>query len=126
MQIVIGTQDGQTLQTETENTSKLIGKEIGDEIDGETIGLEGYTLKVTGGSDKQGFPMRRGIEGSQRQKRLLENGAGIQNNEKGQKRRKSVRGKRVSEEIQQLNVKVTEQGSETVETLLNQEDEEEE
>lgn len=124
MQIVIGTQDGQTLQTETENTSKLVGKEIGDEFDGEAIGLEGYTLQVTGGSDKQGFPMRKTIQGSQRQRRLLEKGSGIQGNEKGVKKRKSVRGKRVSEEIQQLNVKVTEQGSDTVEELLNQEDEE--
>lgn len=123
MQIVIGTQDGKTLQTETENTSKLIGKEIGDEFEGDEIGLDGYTLEITGGSDKQGFPMRKTIDGSQRSKRLIENGPGINSSEKGRKERKSVRGKRVSEEIQQLNVKVTEQGSETVEELLNQEDE---
>lgn len=124
MQIVIGTQDGQTLQTETENTSQIIGKEIGDTFEGDKIGLDGYKLEITGGSDKQGFPMRTTIEGSQRSKRLIKDGSGIRTNEKGIKKRKSVRGKRVSSEIQQLNVKVVEQGSETVEELLNQEDEE--
>ncbi|NIM47533.1 MAG: 30S ribosomal protein S6e, partial [Candidatus Aenigmarchaeota archaeon] len=36
----------------------FIGKKIGDKFDGSLIGLSGFTLQITGGSDKDGFPMR--------------------------------------------------------------------
>jgi len=67
--------------------------------------LSGYTLKITGGSDKQGFPMRRSIEGTIRKQIMLDKGAGIEKGEDGVRKRKSVRGNTVSEEIEQLNTK---------------------
>src|SRR5207249_4139387 len=36
----------------------LIGKKLGDDLDGLYVGLPGYKLQITGGSDKDGFPMR--------------------------------------------------------------------
>jgi len=122
MQITIGTQDGQTFQTEIEESAKLVGKEIGDEFDGGIVGLSGYTLKITGGSDRSGFPMRETIEGSERKKVLIEEGSGINVSEKGVRERKSVRGKRVSDEIQQLNTNVVEEGSKSIEELLGEEE----
>lgn len=122
MQITIGTEDGQTFQTEIEESAKLVGKEIGDEFEGGIVGLSGYTLKITGGSDRSGFPMRETIEGSERERVLIEEGSGIEVSEDGVRERKSVRGKRVSDEIQQLNTTVVEEGSKSVEELLDEEE----
>jgi len=126
MQITIGTQDGETFQTEKDDNSQLTGKKIGEDFDGGIIGLEGCTLKITGGSDRDGFPMRESIEGTGRRRILLENGAGITEDEEGVRRRKSVRGNTVSDEIQQLNTQVVEEGSKSVEELLSEDEEEEE
>ena len=41
----------------------IVGKKIGDKFNGDVIGLNGYVLEITGGSDKEGFPMRNDIEG---------------------------------------------------------------
>ena len=50
------------------NHSQLLGKKIGDVVDGIFVGsgestLSGYKLEITGGSDKTGTPMRRDLEG---------------------------------------------------------------
>lgn len=124
MQITIGTTEGQTFQTEVEETSQLVGKEVGDELEGGIIGLNGYTLKITGGSDKSGIPMRKSIEGSERQRVMIGDGQGINEDEDGVRRRKSVRGKMVSDEIQQLNTTVVEEGSKSVEEILSEDEEE--
>ena len=125
MKVTIGTKDGETFQTEVEDNSQLIGKEIGEEFDGGLVGIPGYTLEITGGSDKAGFPMRKSIEGSERQRVLIEDGSGIQAEEKGTKHRKSVRGRTVSGQIEQLNTTVVEEGSKTVEEILEGDEEEE-
>ena len=124
MKITVGTTEGETHQIETEEPAQIYGKQIGEQFDGGIIGLEGYTLKVTGGTDRQGFPMRKSIEGMERKKILLEKGAGIQEEEDGVRRRKSVRGNTVSGEIEQLNTTVVEEGSKSVYELLNEEEEE--
>lgn len=125
MKVTIGTTNGDTFQTEVEDNSQLIGNEVGDEIDGGLVGVPGYTLEITGGSDKAGFPMRKSIEGSERKKVLIEDGSGIQAEEKGIKQRKSVRGRTVSGQIEQLNTKVVEEGSKSVEEILEGDEEEE-
>jgi small subunit ribosomal protein S6e len=125
MQITIGTSDGDTFQQELGDNSQLIGKKVGEEFDGGIVGLEGYTLEITGGSDRSGFPMRGSIEGTERKKVLLEEGSGINEDEEGVRRRKSVRGNTVSAEIEQLNTRVVEEGSKSVEELLGEEEEEE-
>ncbi|MFQ3275591.1 MAG: small subunit ribosomal protein S6e [Candidatus Nanohaloarchaea archaeon] len=121
MKITVGN-DGETHQIETEEPAQIYGKQIGEEFDGGIIGLEGYTLKITGGTDRQGFPMRKSIEGAERKKVLLEGGAGIQEDEEGVRRRKSVRGNTVSGEIEQLNTKVVEEGSKSIEDILSEEE----
>lgn len=125
MKVTIGTTNGDTFQTEVEDNSQLIGNEVGDEIDGGLVGVPGYTLEITGGSDKAGFPMRKSIEGSERKRVLIEDGSGIQAEEKGIKQRKSVRGRTVSGQIEQLNTKVVEEGSKSVEEILEGDEEEE-
>ncbi len=123
MQINIGTKDGEIYQTEAEPEG-FVGKKIGEIFEGDVISLEGYELEITGGSDKSGFPMRKSIEGSERKRVLIGEGSGIRPEERGVRKRKSVRGNTVSTDIQQLNVRVVEEGSKSVEELLGDEDEE--
>ena len=93
----------------------LIGKKIGDNFDGSLVGLSGFTLQITGGSDKDGFPMRPDLSGSLRKKALLTKGIGFRGRKKikkkvfkvkGVRKRKYIRGNIVSDEIVQVNCKI--------------------
>lgn len=96
----------------------LVGKKIGENIPGDSIGLPGYEIQVTGGSDKQGFPMRRDVEGAVRKKILISNPPGFHPKTKGQRKRKSIRGNTVSPDIVQVNIKVVKEGTKKIEELL--------
>ena len=76
---VISSKDGKAYQTEKDQNAcaTLMGKTIGSEFSGDLIGLHGYALKITGGSDKEGFTMRKDIEGTQRKKFLVSKGIGF-------------------------------------------------
>lgn len=125
MQAVIGTQDGDTHQFELDETqaSALTGLSIGDEVDGSAIGLNGYTLEITGGSDTEGFPMRETVEGTGRRRLLVKEGVGARDLEEGERRRKSVRGNTVADDIAQVNLRVVEAGGEDVAALLGADEE---
>jgi len=82
----------------------LLGLQLGNETDAAIVGLSGK-LKLTGGSDKSGVPMRNDIHGAARKQVLLSKGVGLQNAETGQRKRKLMRGNTVSEEIYQVNCK---------------------
>jgi small subunit ribosomal protein S6e len=105
-----------TYQVEKEAIS-LIGVKIGQQFDGGMIGLDGFTMKLTGGSDKEGFPMRPEMDGTHRKKLLLTGGSGFNPKKKGLRRRKFVRGNQVSEEIMQVNCKAV-SGEGDIEMML--------
>jgi small subunit ribosomal protein S6e len=95
----------------------LIGKKIGDKVDGSLIGLAGFTLQITGGSDKDGFPMRSDLDGVVRKKALLTKGVGFRGIKKirkvkykveGMRKRKYIRGNTISDSIVQINFKILE------------------
>ncbi len=97
------------------HAQNLIGKKIGDQIDGINANLPGYKLQITGGSDKAGFPMRGDFEGSNRRRLLLTEGVGFHPTDyTGKRKRQSVRGNRISAEINQVNMKVAKAGSKPV------------
>lgn len=123
--VISDPEQGRAWQVEKE-ASPLIGSKVGEEFNGSLIGLNGYTLRVTGGSDEDGFPMRKSISGPGRRRVLMKGGPGYNPEEKGVKRRKSARGNTVSEDIVQVNTKVTdrESGVETIPGLLGLEKEE--
>ena len=95
----------------------LVGLKIGENFDGGVLGLPGFTLQLTGGSDKDGFPMRPDLTGTARKKALMASGPGFRSTEKGLKRRKYVRGNIISTDIMQVNCKITE-GEGDVATML--------
>lgn len=98
--------------------SPIIGKKIGETIDGEFLGLAGYELLVTGGSDKEGFPMRKDIETFARKKLILTNGSGYHTSINGKRKRKTLRGNTVSLDVVQVNCKVLKEGSVPIEQVL--------
>lgn len=96
----------------------LVGKKIGDEFNGDLINLAGYALQITGGTDKDGFPMYPGLKGSGRKKMLLAAPPGFHPRLKGQRRRKTVRGNTISDSIMQINAKIIKAGEKPLEQLI--------
>jgi small subunit ribosomal protein S6e len=86
------------------DANPLLGMQLGNETDASVVGLTGK-LKLTGGSDKSGVPMRSDVHGAARKKVLLSKGVGLQDAEYGQRKRKLMRGNTISEEIYQVNCK---------------------
>jgi small subunit ribosomal protein S6e len=75
------------------------------------MGLSGYELKITGGSDNCGFPMRGGILGVRKRLTLL-GGVGLRESfAKGIRKKKTVCGHKVSSNIVQINLKITKEGA---------------
>jgi len=110
------------LEVDAAQTKNLTGLKIGDEIDASIVGLNGYKLQITGGSDKNGFPMKRDVEGQRRIKSLLSGGIGFKPKMEGQRRRKTVRGNTISDDIVQINTIVTEKGKKSIDELLGAEE----
>jgi len=96
------------------HANSLIGKKVGDQIDGIFLGLPGYKLLITGGSDKDGFPMRKDMPSARRTKVLTSNGFGFYAPKKGVRRRKTMRGSAISPETVQINLKVTAHGAKPI------------
>ena len=97
---------GKSLSKELKDSdaNPLLGLQLGNETDASIVGLTGK-LKLTGGSDKSGIPMRNDIHGAARKRVLLSKGVGLQDAETGQRVRKLMRGNTISEEIYQINCK---------------------
>ncbi|ASJ10419.1 30S ribosomal protein S6 [Thermococcus sp. P6] len=100
-----------------ESAEKLIGKRIGEEIPAGELGLNlseifgeevpgNVRLRITGGTDRDGFPMRPDVHGPRRVKILVSRGPGFRPKEKGERRKKTVRGNTISPEIVQVNMKL--------------------
>jgi len=103
--------------------SGFLGKKIGEKVSASSLGLEGYSLEVTGGSDKDGFPMRSDVGGSARKRILIAQPPGFHPKKKGQRKRKSICGNTVSATTTQINTKVVEYGKKSIEELLGKKEE---
>ncbi|MBI5635689.1 30S ribosomal protein S6e [Candidatus Micrarchaeota archaeon] len=119
MKIIFGSKSGQSFQKEVEKQKEgqVVGKKIGEALDGGIIGLEGYELTITGGSDASGFPMRSDIAGQRRTNAVLSSGTGIGKVPKGVRLKKRVVGNTVSQSISQVNCKITKEGSKKLDEL---------
>lgn len=81
----------------------LLGSKIGDSIDSSVIGIAGGSIRISGGSDKSGTPMRKDIHGGVKKYVLLSRGVGMRSIKEGERKRKLVRGNMITEEIYQIN-----------------------
>jgi small subunit ribosomal protein S6e len=98
----------QFVELEENQAVPLIGRKLGEVIDGAAVKLSGYKLKITGGSDKDGFPMRPNIHGGVRVGAILSEGVGFHPSKKGERKRKTLRGNVITDAIVQINMKVVE------------------
>jgi len=86
----------------------LISRKIGDTVDGSVVGVPGHKLLITGGSDKDGFPMRPNVHGGVRANVILSGGVGFHPPERGERRRKTLHGNIITEDVVQINMKIVE------------------
>jgi len=102
----------------------FLNRKIGDKISGDEFGFKGYEFTITGGSDKQGFPMRSDLQGIGRKKPLLVSGIGIRKKQvKGMQQRRTMHGNTIDENISQINLKVEKYGRDTLPKILGLEQE---
>ncbi|MBR5999619.1 MAG: 30S ribosomal protein S6e [Candidatus Methanomethylophilaceae archaeon] len=100
------------------HANSLIGKNVGEVIDGIFVGLPGYKLKITGGSDGNGTPMRKDLPGNKRRMLLMSESLGFHEKYPGQRRRVAIRGCTISSEIVQINMAVSEYGPKSIEDTM--------
>jgi small subunit ribosomal protein S6e len=125
--VINDTKDGKSYQAPVSghHANTLIGKKIGDVIDGIFVGLPGYKLTITGGSDKDGFPLRKDLPGPRRKKLLVSKSTGFRAKESGLRKKKHFRGNTISPDTVQVNLKVSQHGSKPVSELINKEEKKE-
>ncbi len=105
--VINDTKTGKSYQIEA-NVDSLVGYKIGDEFDGSLIGLDGFKLKITGGSTDTGTPMRKDVEGTKIVYALLSKGPGYKPKRKNVKKRKRIRGNTIAHDIAQINCIIVE------------------
>lgn len=105
--IIISDRKGRTIAQELKDRTAqpLLGTKVGSIIDSSIVGIAGGKLKITGGSDRSGTPMRPDVHGGVKKYVLLSTGVG---NRSEARVRKLVRGNMVTEEIYQLNTMLIE------------------
>jgi small subunit ribosomal protein S6e len=95
------------MELEGTKAKPFVGKELGENLDGSLIGLSGKRVKITGGSDKDGIPLRSDVLGGGKKHLVLTKSVGFRG-EYGIRERKMVRGRMITEETYQINVVVVE------------------
>ena len=88
-------------------------KRMGMEVDAATLGDEwkGYVFRITGGNDKQGFPMKQGVLTQGRVRLLLGKGHSCYRQRRtGERKRKSVRGCIVDGNLSVLSMTIVKKG----------------
>jgi len=111
------------VELEEARAAPLIGRRVGETLDGSVVDLPAHTVQILGGSDKDGVPMRGNVHGGVRRRVVLSGGAGFSPKDKGERKRKTVRGNVITDEIAQVNLKITERpasAGKTPETKVEQ------
>ncbi len=82
-------EDGHTYQIDVDgqDANRFIGRELGDEVDGGAVGLDGYSLELTGGSDTSGRPMRPDVRGVTTKEIMSDGGVGFEPTTDGERKR---------------------------------------
>merc|ERR1711981_296271 len=110
---------------EIDDDKKLLpffDKRISQEVDGDSLGDEfkGYRFRISGGNDKQGFPMLQGVLTPDRVRLLMKKGSKCYRQRRtGEMKRKSVRGCIVSQELSVLNLVLVKKGEQDVPGLTD-------
>lgn len=137
--VVADPKAGKSYQTKVGGhlANSLVGKRIGEEVDGIFVQLPGYKLKITGGTDQSGFPMVADLPGTRYRRVLVTEGTGFKSrtrhkkkkdkplHEQGLRKKKPLRGNTVSPETAQVNFKITTHGAKAIGELLKEQEKQE-
>ncbi len=102
------TGDTQKVEIEDSRMAPIIGRRIGEVMDGTIANLSGHRIRLMGGCDKDGIPMRPDVHGGVKARIILSGGVGYKPKNSGERRRKVVRGNTVTAETIFLNFKIEE------------------
>ena len=94
------------VELEEARAAPFIGRKTGETLDGAVVDLPAHKVQLMGGSDKDGVPMRPNVHGGVRRAVVLSGGAGFNPTRKGARKRKTVRGNVITDEIVQINMKI--------------------
>jgi small subunit ribosomal protein S6e len=81
----------------------LIGRSLGEVVDGSALGIAGRAV-ISGGCDKNGVPMRADVHGGAKKYIVLSSGPGFRPKKSGERKRKLLRGRTITDETYQVNV----------------------
>jgi len=98
-------------------------KRMSQEVEGDVLGddFKGYIFRISGGNDKEGFPMKQGILTTQRVRILFSEGHScFRARRKGERKRKSIRGCIVSSALAVLNLVIVKKGENEIPGLTDQ------
>ena len=138
--INISEKTGKTYKLELE-TEELVGKELHDKIEGKSLlpDLEGYELEIRGASDKSGFTSHENVPETGLKRILLSYGKAMRKRTrregkkkisnpkpKGLRLKRTVRGKTISSEIVQINLKVLKHGTKPLSEIFPEQNREKE
>ncbi|XP_008552830.1 40S ribosomal protein S6 [Microplitis demolitor] len=97
-------------------------KRMGAEIEADSLGDEwkGYVVRIAGGNDKQGFPMKQGVLTNGRVRLLLSKGHSCYRPRRdGERKRKSVRGCIVDANLSVLALVIVKKGEQDIPGLTD-------
>jgi len=100
----------------------FMDKRISQEVEAGCLGNEwkGYIVRISGGNDKQGFPMKQGILTSNRVRLLMARGTSCYRERRsGERRRKSVKGCIVDNNLSVLSLVIVKKGEQEIDGLTN-------
>mmetsp|Transcript_31229 Transcript_31229/g.92722 ORF Transcript_31229/g.92722 Transcript_31229/m.92722 type:complete len:237 (+) Transcript_31229:74-784(+) len=116
---------GMQKMIEVDDDKKLLpffDKRMSTEVSGDSLGDEfkGYVFRISGGNDKQGFPMKQGILCNNRVRLLFKKGMSCyRERRKGCRKRKSVRGCIVGPDLAVMNLVIAKKGAEEIPGLTD-------
>jgi small subunit ribosomal protein S6e len=108
------------IELEESRAATFIGRKIGETLDGAVVDLPAHKLQIMGGSDRDGVPMRPHVHGGVRRNVVLSGGVGFNPHVKGQRKRKTVRGEVITDDIVQINIKIMEKPKKSDESKTKQ------
>lgn len=101
-----GTGKSENYELKDQQAQIFVGLKIGEIVDASVVGVKGR-VTITGGSDRAGFPMRGDVAGGVKKYALLTKSIGLRRVKAGERRRKLVRGRTITDDIYQINAILT-------------------
>ncbi len=89
-------------EVKDKEASAFLGLKINDVVNGSILGADG-DIRIAGGSDRAGFPMRADLQGGVKKYILLTKGVGFKKADVGERGRKLIRGNTITDDIYQIN-----------------------